>query len=323
MLKNLSRLALLTGVCTGALITNGSLSGGQFSLTGEYLNLKPTVDDTNFVIDNDGGFVSNFAPYPLIAGERRNNDFGYNPGYRLKAAYDLCECDASLSASYSYLKATTSKEVFSTVLSPSIGQPLFVQDFYAFEGVATSHNMARYRSADALYNQLVYSDCGLHVGVFLGVEATEIKFRQKAEYLTDEDDVGTVIYRCKTEGIGPKLGFNLYYPIFSLDCCYLPGEFGLNVRGSGSLLYSRTKTRAFNDAVNDTEETATLYMDVNNEKTRRFIPVLHSRIGISYDFELGCRAAMIEVGYEFTSYLRAISRTQYPDYFGASYSYQV
>lgn len=65
----------------------GSLSAsicscpGEWEIKGEFLYLRPSVDDTYFVIQGTG-----------VETRRRNNDFTFHPGFRVDGTYIFGLC---------------------------------------------------------------------------------------------------------------------------------------------------------------------------------------------------------------------------------------
>jgi hypothetical protein len=297
--KNL--LALLMTLSLGSLAADFSLSNGQFGVWGEYLYFRPSIDDTYFVIDSP---VDTTFPN----GNRIHNDPHFRSGYRVGASYSFCDCNSELLIAYAHLGIKRSKTVDGAFLWATEGRADLASIFEGYAGSATSDLRFTYQRLDALYSQEVYNCCGLDFAVQVGIEAAELRYREEVGYASALA-LGEVFQRSRTEGVGPQVGFALGYDLFSNDC---QGTLALKVLTSGSLLAADTRSKAENFLTPVGGATATL-LDVRDRRTWRVIPALHTRVGLNYDMAFECLSANIEVGYEFSSYLRALTRTDYPD----------
>lgn len=312
MLKKLflSAVLMTSGVSALSAASAGNFdpSNGQFRVIGEYLYWMPSVDDTYFVIEAD-------ATSTFPTGTRRNNDFNFNSGYRVGGAYLFCDCNRELLVRYTNLNFTQRKTVTGDFLWATQGRADFASGFENYAGTASSQLKFLYQNIDAVFAQQLYDCCGLDFAVEFGLEAVELKLNESYTYAVTGADIGTIDQHSKTTGIGPKVGFAVGYELFTGDC-NCPGTLSLNICTAGSLLAADTKT----SATNATTGGGTL-LDVSDKKSWRVIPALHARVGLNYDMNFGCGDASLEVGYEFTSFLRGLSRTAYPDDVADSLSY--
>src|SRR5262249_4509052 len=92
-------------------------------LFGELLFLKPTLDDTYFAIASPtaaGGF-----PQPL-SGTRVNDDFDYEPAFRIGADYKFPDTGRTAELSYTRLAAEATETVTGSHLWATRGTPDFV-----------------------------------------------------------------------------------------------------------------------------------------------------------------------------------------------------
>jgi hypothetical protein len=152
-----------------------------------------------------------------------------------------------------------------------------------------------------------------------GLEAVELKLNEQSTYTVTGGTVGIVSEHCKTNAIGPKVGFAIGYNLFE-NTCGCPGTLSLNVLSAGSLLAADTKVSSANTTTTIGGDTAIL-LDVSNKKSWRVVPAFHARVGLNYDMAFECVDASLEVGYEFTSFIRGLSRVAFPDDIGDSLSY--
>ncbi len=131
--------------------------------------------------------------------------------------------------------------------------------------------------------------------------------RLKEFYTFDNDEVVSNVYRKgKTWGVGPQAGFEFDYRICQINrCC--PGALTLTGFTSGSILASKTRTENFQNIGIDT------VLDVSDQHTWRLIPAFHARIGLNYGMCFTCFSTALEIGYEFNTYLRGLSRIGFTD----------
>ncbi len=92
-------------------------------LSADFLYFMPTVDDTYFAINSP--IIGNFT----LLGTRSNNNFGFNPGFRVGAEYAFCQTRRDIQAFYTYLHAEQTKTIsgdnlWATVGSTSFSTPL-------------------------------------------------------------------------------------------------------------------------------------------------------------------------------------------------------
>lgn len=285
---------------TGSLCANIHPAPGSFGVTGEYLYLLPTFDDTYFVTKS--GATSTFP-----TGERHHNDFNFNSGYRITGVYAFCgcECPRELIVSWAQLDAKQSKTVSGSFLWGTLGRADFASSFENYAGTAKSTLKADYDRLDGFFSQQVYNCCDLDIRLLGGFEYADLQLKEKYTYVNGQT-VGTIHQKAKTWGIGPELGASFNYQICQFTDC-LPGTLSLNVVTTGSLLVSESKTKD-NNVLAGAD-----VLSVHDEKTWRVVPALHTRVGLNYDTCVCAYDTSVEVGYEFNSYYRGQARTVYPD----------
>lgn len=301
MLKKLYLSALLMTAAAGSLAANFAGTDGNFRVTGEYLYLMPSIDDTYFVIDSP-----ETTTFPN--GKRKNNDFDFHSGFRVGVGYS-CDDNSELSVSYARLSFNQSKTVTGDFLWATLGRADFTSSFENYTGTASSKHDYTYQRLDALYGQKLFDCSNFSFGVAFGLEAAELRLTDNFTYVSAAEggSIGTVHQHSRTRGIGPELGFGLDYLLYKGDACSCPGSLSFRASTSGSLLAADTKSDA-----NNVLDTATI-LDVSESKSWRVIPALHARVGLNYDFGFSCLDASLGIGYEFTSYIRGLSRVAYPD----------
>jgi len=304
MFKKLSLYASLAVLSIGSLAAaNYDPSNGQWRVIGEYLYWAPSVDDTYFVIDSP-----ETTSFPN--GKRKSNDLNFHSGYRVGGDYLFCDCNRAIQVTYTNLNFKQNKTVTGDYLWATNGPVTLTGYFSDYSGSAKSHIKFEYQNLDAFYAQQLFECCGLDFGVQLGLEAVELKLNETDTYIGPVE-TGLVHQHSKTNGIGPKIGFSVGYNLFESTDCDCASRLSLNFLTAGSLLASDTKAHI--DAEVNTDGTSTSVLDVSNKKDWRVIPALHARVGLNYDMVFSCVEASLEVGYEFTSFLRGLTRTSFPD----------
>lgn len=301
MLNKLRLCSLLMTACIGSLFANDfyNPSNSQWSITGEYLYLLPSIDDAYFVIDS-----SESTTFPN--GTRRDNDFGFQSGFRVGGGYTFCDCNRGLEAYYTRLQFKESKTIDGDFLWATVGRPDFVSAFENYTGSASSSIKYLYQRIDALYDQHIFDCCGLDFAVKFGLEAAELKLRESFTY-SSVASLGTVHQHSKVWGVGPEMGFALGYKIYEGCDCGYPSVLSFNFCSAGSILAADCRTKSNNVLA------AVTILDVKDRRSWRVIPAFHTRAGLNFDMCISCFDVSLEVGYEFSSYLRATSRHTFPD----------
>ena len=272
---------------------------GKCEFTVEFLYLKPSVDDTYFVIDSPES-----SSFPM--GTRKNNDFGFEPGFRIGAGYSFCGCDKKLKLNYTRLRTKSTREIAGDFLFATVGPAAFVGNFERVTGTASSELDFIYHRADATLVQKFMNCCGMNLEFQWGLEYAYLGLHEDYVYhRTTNDDILEVNQQSKAWGIGPQIGLGLNYELcqFSKIC---PGTLFLSIQTSGSILASQSNT-SLRASLRDELQ------DVKDSDTWRLIPALHAHIGLNYLTCFSCFEGEFEIGYEFNSYIRGANRTCYPD----------
>lgn len=280
---------------------------GAWQITGEFLYLLPSVDDTYFVIDSVGD-----TAVPI--GTRVNNDFDFHPGFRVGGTYAFCDCNREMQIFYTRLRAVESKTISGDFLWAAVGFPDFANFYQVYSGTASSDLDLLYQRVDGLLAQEVLCVCGLDIYLNVGIEFAYLRLDEQYVF-TDSSGPGFVDLKSKSWGIGPQLGAQ-----FNYDLCtcmhFLPGTLGVAFTTSGSLLTSKTKEEFINP-IPDLDGG-----EVDDDSTWRIIPAFHARVGLTYAMNpCSCLTAHLEIGYEFSTYLRGLTRIAVPDDGGAGLCY--
>lgn len=300
MLKPVQLFAILCILFAESLFAHTHPCPGGWAVDAEYLLLFPTIDDTYFVIESSSG-----VDFPN--GSRNNNDFDFQSGFRVGGAYGFCDCDREFQGYYTRLRATESKTVNGDFLWAIIGRPDPVSLFEHYSGSASSDLDLLYQRADGFFTQKLLCCCGSSLYLQGGLEYAYIRLHEEINYRSALNTFD-ITKKSRTWGIGPELGLEFDYAICQISCC-CPGTLSFVACTSGSILASKTRDEA--------QETlagiATSNLDIEDRHTWRLIPAWHARVGLNYETCFSCFGASLEIGYEFNTYARALSRIIFPD----------
>lgn len=276
----------------------------HFVLSGELLYLKPTVDQSSYVISSSQNVVAGeFFPN----GKRHNIHSSYKPGFRLEGIYELCNGESALDFRFAYFKAGHSDSVTGDFLFDTIGFPgdgAQAPEDTSYAGKASIHDHYRYYAFDTTFNRLSLCSCFDNLYLLIGLHYANIEHR------THFTSVGTFISDAATRpinntlkshsdfwGIGPQLGLDYNYNLTSADCCY--GEFTLNASMRGALLCSNSNS-SFH--YNTLRTAGTEGVNLKNDNLWRVTPTFDARLGGSYRLSCFCVDTIIELGYEWIWY---------------------
>lgn len=289
MLKKLSVLAVLGLASASSLSAFLHPAGGQWGVQAEFLYLLPTVEDTFYVTEGSATILGSTAT-------KRNNDFDFTPGFRVEGAYGLCD-NSELVVRYARLRATQSDSV-----SGFIGP---VRDRFqasAALGSASSNLDLLYQNVEALYDMGIWNSCKFNLDLQAGLEYAYVRLNEQYRYDFAAGFSTNNLYE-KTQGIGPQIGLAFNWDVYDVSCGCMPGKLSFVSRTATSLLVSETE---FNQQalVGPTPQP----FNVQDDSTWRIVPAFHARFGFNYETCFSCLNASLEIGYEFHSYVRAISR---------------
>lgn len=280
----------------------------DFEVKADFLYFKPTFDDTYFVLDSPASIPT--AP----SGERKNNDIDFKPGFRVGLAATVCG-DKKLEINYSYLRANQHRTVSGSNLWATRGRPDFETLFEDYAGSAESRSRVYYQNVEAYASQRVWSCGGLNVTFLAGSEWAYLHLNENQIY-TRATLIGQVEQKSELWGIGPQLGFALDY-----DLCTSCGVFSLKTSTTAGLLVSQSQARGNNSTTTIGEAPVTTsLLDFHDEDTWRVIPAFHIRSSLNYGMDIGCYRTNFEIGYEYNSYFRGLSRTEFIDDVGDAQS---
>lgn len=304
MFKQLHLLTFILASTCAVLSADYTPSEEQITLEGQFLYLKPSFDDTYFVINAP---TTNSFPN----GKRKNNDFDFQPGFRVGGSYAFCNCNRDIEVYYSNINSNKTKTVTGDYLWATLGHPDFFSAFENYSGTAVSALKISYQSADGLMSQKIFDCRCSDFSVLFGLEAFQLRMKENYVY-TSDTYTGYIHEHTRTRGLGLEIGFALNYGLYEGNCgC--PGRLSINVFSTGSLLAAQGNNSIDETFLaNDGSESYTP-IDVSNSDTWRMVPAFHARVGFNYELPISCFNVAIEVGYEFNSYIRALSKDIFPD----------
>ena len=131
-------------------------------------------DDTFFVLKAP-------ASTPSPSGERQNNDLGYNPGFRLGAAYEFPESRRRLELDYRYLDVEQDQRVSGDFLFATVGPPDLTSAFGNYSGSAKADVDLSYQRLNAAFVQ-PWTVSDLDVGFRFGFEYAYLQIGQELRY---------------------------------------------------------------------------------------------------------------------------------------------
>jgi hypothetical protein len=281
----------------------------NWRLSGDFLYLLPTFDDTYFVLEN-----SVFAPYPSHI--RKNNDFGYSPGFRVGAEYAFCDTRREFQAFYSHLNSSEKKTVTGDHLWAAVGDPDIANVFENYSGSAASNLNVMYQHLDVNFSQQALTSYGMRFYIQPGVEYAYLRLREKYTFIKDNarfPSKAKIDEKSQFWGVGPQVGLVLDYNfLHETLSCSATHAFSILAQFSGSLLVGHAKTKNRQEG---TFPIAIVIADILDQHTTRTIPALHARVGLNYNISGTAAGGALEIGYEFNSYLRALARSTSTDTF--------
>lgn len=301
MQKSLRFLTTLFCLSVSSLFAH--ISPGRWGVEAEFLYFLPTFDDTYFVIDGTRDLGDN-NPY----GTRVNNEMGFHPGFRVGGIYAFCDCNQQFEIYYSRLNAKETKRVAGNNLWATIGRPDFISDFENYAGSASSELNCLYQRVDALFAQQALCSCGMDLYLQAGLEYAYLRLNEQYGYRFSGSAFTSIIdLHSKSWGIGPQFGVDFDYALCEFSCS-CPGRLSIAAHSSGSILVSRAQQSHL-----ESPGEGEIFTFVNDRRAWRVIPAFHARVGLNYDTCFSCFGASLEIGYEFNTYLRGLSRVIFPD----------
>lgn len=303
MLRQLSFYAALATASVGSLTAHIHPNAGEWGFAGEFLYFYPSVDDTYFVLKtNDGEGLS---------GHWINNDFNFVPGFRIEGAYTLCGCEQEILISYARVSTNHSKTITGSGLSATAGSASVLDNSEAFSnytGAAQSIEDTLYQRGEVLLEWKIWRCCPFDFYLLAGVQGAYLRLHENLYYTTPAGSTGgietyKVEQRPRTWGLGPEFGVEFNQDIWDVRSCYCRGTLSVVGLATASVLACEVQPlfRA-QDAF------ATSFQNINPQHTWKLVPSLQARLGLAYHTSICGFCTVWEVGYELTTYIRALGR---------------
>jgi hypothetical protein len=274
-------------------------SAGVPELFAELLFLRPTLDDTAFVL-------SSHASTSFPNGKRESDEFDYEPAFRIGAGYEIADTGRSVELSYTRLEAEATESVSGNFLWATVGHPDFAGSFQNYAGSAFADIDADYQRIDLHVTQ-PWQAAGVELGLDFGLEWADFRVGETYRFVnTGTATTGSVSSASRSWGIGPEIGLGLGFQI--CGSCGIPGVFSLSAGSSIALLLTDTNLRSSSVA------SGAPVVSIRDDETSRVIPAIHARGGFTYSVPVAQRvAATASVGYQIDTYLNGLTRAAFVD----------
>ncbi len=350
---------------------------GSFEVGGQWIYLRPTSCDYDFVIkdprpvDTDAVDVADIAGLAtdLPFGKSHGIDPDYESGFRVSVGYIMdCSC-YDVRVEYTYHHPTDSSTVFAGTqnngLWPTYMHPRYTENrdlaefglagvafqspiFSAFQrdtvpefidGFARSSVKLDYDAVDLQFGSRSMKSCNLWMRAYTGLHFMNLDHRHSADYRgvflgTFNGDVITGIFDTgvkwtkNTWGIGPLFGIDARYDV---ACGFgIGGHLGAAIlAGETDGKMTERDVRTFSDQFAALDPAANIgeTLDVKHDHRNLLFPYLRASLGVNYLWCCDCFRVMVEVGYEFNSYINSIGHFRFNDERGTGmancYSYNL
>lgn len=302
MLRKLLACSLVLGLYSGALNAQSHPLPGQFELSGSYLYLLPSVDDTYFVITPESS--------SSLDKVRQNNDFTFQPGWRATGALGV-NPGQDIQLSYTQFSTQTKRTVVGENLWACTGGSSLIELFQNYSGEALSTLKLSYQRADALLAQQAYTFGSGELYLNFGLEYASLKLYETHEYSVPAVERARLYQSSSLQGIGPQLGVDISFELMR-ESYLFPGKLSLRACTSGSLLTCRQNGKESQQYDDMQNVGSASFMNLSNRESWRVVPALHANIALHLDICSSVGLAAIEVGYEMNSYARGVMRTGHP-----------
>ena len=262
----------------------------QFSVTGEWLCLNPIVDNTAYVIDNaiEGVLIG----FPQI-GPRKEHELDYHSGFRVQGMYALSDCYRDIRFAWAHLDVNDTASVSGPFLHPTKGYHQFTVGEYS--GSAISKIDFDFDRVELLFGHRFINCYGLEAILEAGLQYAKIETKQHITYAPTRGFDHIVNTDSRYWGVGPQIGLNLAYDVFS--CFSVVGV------ANGALLVGNSEMR------NVIGDRTAITVDTKSDDIRRLVPSFQMRAGLNYSFCLACFTFDFEGGYEFLAYLHPLANS--------------
>ncbi len=282
------------------LVTVPRLAGGfVFGLGAAYWQIQHNQQDYAIL---DDSFTTS-SVFPSLNSTLKNFENKVTPGGLLRLGYIFNDTPYDVMFNYEQ-NATTHRNVkkatepLNGVIWPILAIP-FAPSPSAFPKIATtaSANLNHHYSAANLeLGQTINADSSIWLRIFEGVQYAHINANFDVAYNfipVDNIILDNVIERSHFNGIGPRLGLDLAFPV---------GGFALTSQLAGGFLLG-TIDSTF---TNSTATTTVLELGTGIDSERQFVPFLDLKVGLAYSWNFFGRTKWtLDLGYMATHYFNA------------------
>lgn len=312
---------------------------GGFEAIGEFLYIRPHLCDLNYVIVDNTQLTASTVGAALPVGKQYGVCPDYTPAFRVGVGYVYNDGCNDLTVTYAALWQSETKSVAATdqggiwmtfghprYLNARLNNASFSGSTAAIDARAESKLKVNYNAIDAVAASRRMDGCNLWIRRFVGLRWADIKVREAVEYrgttlgtLTDSQFATAqheVLDRAHVWGIGPRFGADLRW---DLIC-----GFGIGAHAGASILVGESGEHIAQHSVVAPVGSGVAVdqgLNVLDHTHCHLFPELDARLGVNYLWCCGsCFSLFVEVGYEFESYINAISRTRFNDQAGTSHT---
>ena len=306
---------------------------GSFEVGAQAIYLRPTSCDLDFVISDPRPFVPSNGigtAQSLPQGKHHGIDPDYEWGFRVSVGYIFdCSC-YDVRVEYTYLHSHDKSCVRPEGeggLWPTFAHPRYMVDTPIFNGILSNQIPAvakasakfDYDAVDLQFASRSVKNCNLDLRVYAGLHFANIDHRFAAEYRGTVEPGNTssflmdpvqVRWNKNTWGIGPLFGLDLRYQV----AC----GFGIGAHVGAAILAGETDGRYFEHDLIPQLGTSTPLADeiadVCHPHRNILFPYFRTGLGINYLWCCGdCFNLLVELGYEFNSYINTIHHFRFND----------
>ncbi len=276
----------------------------HWRISGDFLYLMPTLDDTYYVLQ-----ASTVVSSVPVNAKRLDNDFHFHPGFRAGLEYAWCDTNRELQIFYSWLSPEQSRTVSGEHLYLTVGIPGAVDDLVNYTGTAKSTLDLLYQRLDINISQKFFEMKGLSLYAQPGVELAYLRLDEDYVYASASTTV-SFSEKSKVLGLGPQMGlamdYNFYHSALTDSVVY---TFSFTGSFSAGILVMEQAQRTTQSAESTVPGIVLMGKD---EKGWRMVPALHAKAGLEYTARGSSVGFSLGAGYEFNNYIRGLSRVIYP-----------
>lgn len=244
-------------------------------------------------------------------------------GFRAAAGYDFPSCSScnyGFSLEYTWHRSDQDKSlenVISPTFTPSAFPITSVIEFFPGGTTALANYDFRYHAIDLLAHQnSTFCNC-VDVQFFGGFRYVRLREDLSSHFFVTEQFVQDVIssfgfvndfsnnLESKFEGIGPRLGVNVFYNITN--------NVGLVTEFAGNLIFGTSENNYFELILTDGPEVdITRSSDNHEDKRGLVVPALSGKVGLAYRASLcNCSTLAVELGIRGDKYFDIANHSSY------------